>query len=61
MLFTPFLHLPCIKQELYLEHNQIEEIEEICFNQTKNLNILVLRHNKLDESRIAPLAWIHHE
>ncbi|XP_054832116.1 extracellular matrix protein 2 [Eublepharis macularius] len=53
--------LPHSIEELYLDNNQIEEITEICFNQTKNLNIIVLRHNKLEESRIAPLAWINHE
>ncbi|XP_070591887.1 extracellular matrix protein 2 [Erythrolamprus reginae] len=53
--------LPHSIEELYLDNNQIEEISEICFNHTKNLNIIVLRHNKLEESRIAPLAWINHE
>uniref|UniRef100_A0A8D0C9S0 Extracellular matrix protein 2 n=1 Tax=Salvator merianae TaxID=96440 RepID=A0A8D0C9S0_SALMN len=53
--------LPNSIEELYLENNQIEEITEICFNHTKNINTIVLRHNKLEESRIAPLAWIHHE
>ncbi|KAG8128245.1 hypothetical protein E2320_015111 [Naja naja] len=53
--------LPHSIEELYLDNNHIEEISEICFNHTKNLNIIVLRHNKLEESRIAPLAWINHE
>ncbi|XP_077181837.1 extracellular matrix protein 2 isoform X1 [Paroedura picta] len=53
--------LPHSIEELYLDNNQIEEITEICFNHTKNLNIIVLRHNKIEESRIAPLAWINHE
>nr|XP_056707053.1 extracellular matrix protein 2 [Euleptes europaea] len=53
--------LPHSIEELYLDNNQIEEITEICFNRTKNLNIIDLRHNKLEESRIAPLAWINHE
>uniref|UniRef100_A0ACB8EHZ8 Pre-mRNA splicing factor n=1 Tax=Sphaerodactylus townsendi TaxID=933632 RepID=A0ACB8EHZ8_9SAUR len=53
--------LPHSIEELYLDNNQIEEITEMCFNRTKNLNIIVLRHNKLEESRIAPLAWINHE
>ncbi|XP_058027311.1 extracellular matrix protein 2 [Ahaetulla prasina] len=53
--------LPHSIEELYLDNNQIEEISEICFNHTKSLNIIVLRHNKLEESRIAPLAWINHE
>ncbi|KAI4881105.1 hypothetical protein NFI96_024794 [Prochilodus magdalenae] len=52
--------LPPHLQELHLEHNLIEEISEGAFNETKNLNVVVLRHNKIDESRIAPLAWIDH-
>ncbi|KAM9409172.1 extracellular matrix protein 2 isoform 3-T3 [Pholidichthys leucotaenia] len=52
--------LPKSLLELYLENNLIEEISETVFNQTSNLNIVSLRHNKLDESRIAPLAWINH-
>lgn len=52
--------LPPSLLELYLENNLIEEISESVFNQTQNLNIISLRHNRLDESRIAPLAWIHH-
>ena len=48
-------------QELHLENNMIEEISEAAFNQTSNLNVVVLRHNKIDESRIAPLAWINHK
>lgn len=47
-------------QELYLENNLIEEISETVFNQSQILNVVSLRHNKLDESRIAPLAWINH-
>ncbi|NXK50571.1 ECM2 protein, partial [Chauna torquata] len=47
--------------ELYLENNQIEEVSEICFNQTRNINVIVLKHNKLEEHRIAPLAWINQE
>ncbi|XP_003217706.1 extracellular matrix protein 2 isoform X1 [Anolis carolinensis] len=53
--------LPHSIEELYLENNEIEEITDICFNHTKNLNTIVLRHNKLEEGRIAPLAWINHE
>ncbi|XP_074861909.1 extracellular matrix protein 2 [Carettochelys insculpta] len=53
--------LPTSIQELYLENNQIEEISEICFNHTSNINIIVLKHNQLEESRIAPLAWINQE
>ncbi|XP_069499970.1 extracellular matrix protein 2 isoform X2 [Ambystoma mexicanum] len=53
--------LPTSIEELYLEHNQIEEISETCFNRTNNLHTIVLRHNKLEESRIAPLAWIYNE
>lgn len=48
-------------QELYLENNQIEEVSEICFNHTRNINVIVLKHNKLEEHRIAPLAWINQE
>ncbi len=47
-------------QELYLENNLIEEISDTVFNQTLNLNLVSLRHNRLDETRIAPLAWINH-
>lgn len=52
--------LPTSLLELYLENNLIEEISETVFNQTHNLNVVSLRHNKLDETRIAPLAWINH-
>lgn len=52
--------LPASLQELYLENNLIEEISDTVFNETMNINVVVLRHNKLDESRIAPLAWINH-
>uniref|UniRef100_UPI0037E8A051 extracellular matrix protein 2 n=1 Tax=Semicossyphus pulcher TaxID=241346 RepID=UPI0037E8A051 len=52
--------LPVSLLELYLENNLIEEISETVFNQTHNLNVISLRHNRLDESRIAPLAWINH-
>ncbi|XP_062441202.1 extracellular matrix protein 2 [Rhea pennata] len=53
--------LPSSIEELYLENNQIEEVSEICFNHTRNINIIVLKHNKLEENRIAPLAWINQE
>ncbi|NXU71872.1 ECM2 protein, partial [Oreotrochilus melanogaster] len=53
--------LPDTLEELYLENNQIEEVSEICFNHTKNINVIVLKHNKLEEHRIAPLAWINQE
>ncbi|XP_066553951.1 extracellular matrix protein 2 isoform X4 [Amia ocellicauda] len=53
--------LPASIEELYIENNVIEEISETAFNHTRNLNVIVLRHNKIDESRIAPLAWINHE
>ncbi|NXD95347.1 ECM2 protein, partial [Chaetorhynchus papuensis] len=53
--------LPATIEELYLEHNQIEEVSEICFNHTRNINIIGLKHNKLEEHRIAPLAWINQE
>ncbi|NXA45231.1 ECM2 protein, partial [Nothocercus julius] len=53
--------LPTSIQELYLENNQIEEVSEICFNHTRNINVIVLKHNKLEENRIAPLAWINQE
>ncbi|KAL4655835.1 extracellular matrix protein 2 isoform X2 [Arapaima gigas] len=52
--------LPPSLLELHLENNLIEEISEMAFNQTTNLNVVVLRNNKLDETRIAPLAWINH-
>uniref|UniRef100_A0A8C2CCG5 Extracellular matrix protein 2 n=1 Tax=Cyprinus carpio TaxID=7962 RepID=A0A8C2CCG5_CYPCA len=52
--------LPASLLELYLENNLIEEISEMAFNHTTNINAVVLRHNKLDESSIAPLAWINH-
>lgn len=47
-------------QELYLENNLIEEISEAVFNHTQNLNVVSLSHNRLDETRIAPMAWINH-
>ncbi|KAG5835856.1 hypothetical protein ANANG_G00248450 [Anguilla anguilla] len=53
--------LPASLQELHLENNVIEEISETVFNHSRNLNIVVLRHNRLDETRIAPLAWINHK
>ncbi|XP_007951197.1 extracellular matrix protein 2 [Orycteropus afer afer] len=53
--------LPASIEELYLENNQIEEITEICFNHTKMINVIVLCYNKIEENRIAPLAWINHE
>ncbi|CAB1422088.1 unnamed protein product [Pleuronectes platessa] len=52
--------LPPSLLELYLENNLIEEISETVFNQTRNLNVVSLRHNRLDETRIAPMAWINH-
>ncbi|XP_056303226.1 extracellular matrix protein 2 [Danio aesculapii] len=51
--------LPESLLELYLENNLIEDISEMAFNHTTNINVVVLRHNKLDESGIAPLAWIN--
>lgn len=53
--------LPPSLLEVYLENNLIEEISDSVFNQTTNLNVISLRHNRLDESRIAPLAWINHK
>ncbi|KAM8931160.1 extracellular matrix protein 2 [Pelodytes ibericus] len=53
--------LPASIEELYLENNEIEEILETSFNHTPNLNTIILRHNKLEETRIAPLTWILHE
>ncbi|XP_048403277.2 extracellular matrix protein 2 isoform X2 [Stegostoma tigrinum] len=50
--------LPPSIEELYLEDNEIEEISEVSLNRTTNLNVMVLRNNKLDETRIAPFAWI---
>nr|XP_015813767.2 extracellular matrix protein 2 [Nothobranchius furzeri] len=52
--------LPRSLLELYLENNLIEEISETAFNQTSNLNVVSLRHNKLDETMIAPMAWFNH-
>ncbi|XP_070704214.1 extracellular matrix protein 2 [Pempheris klunzingeri] len=52
--------LPMSLLELYLENNLIEEISEAVFNQTQSLNVVSLRHNRLDETRIAPMAWINH-
>ncbi|XP_034058223.1 extracellular matrix protein 2 isoform X3 [Gymnodraco acuticeps] len=52
--------LPKSLLELYLENNLIEEISETVFNQTQNLNVVSLRHNRLDETKIAPLAWFSH-
>ncbi|XP_034020669.1 extracellular matrix protein 2 [Thalassophryne amazonica] len=52
--------LPATLLELYLENNLIEEISETVFNQTLSLNVVCLRHNKLDETRIAPMSWINH-
>ncbi|XP_026871053.2 extracellular matrix protein 2 [Electrophorus electricus] len=52
--------LPPSLQELHLENNLIEEISEGALNQSTNINVIVLRHNKIDESRIAPLAWLNH-
>ncbi|NXG24837.1 ECM2 protein, partial [Grallaria varia] len=53
--------LPATLEELYLENNLIEEVSEICFNHTRNINVIGLKHNKLEEHRIAPLAWINQE
>ncbi|KAM9361904.1 extracellular matrix protein 2 [Symphorus nematophorus] len=52
--------LPRSLLELYLENNLIEEISETVFNQTQSLNVISLRHNRLDETRIAPMAWFSH-
>ncbi|KAK7136807.1 hypothetical protein R3I93_016997 [Phoxinus phoxinus] len=52
--------LPASLLELYLENNLIEDISETAFNHTTNINVVVLRHNKLDESSIAPFSWINH-
>ncbi|XP_038839844.1 extracellular matrix protein 2 [Salvelinus namaycush] len=53
--------LPPSLLEVYLENNLIEEISDCVFNQTTNLNVISLRHNRLEESMIAPLAWINHK
>lgn len=42
-----------------MENNLIEEIPEGAFNQSQSLNVISLRHNRLDETRIAPLAWFN--
>lgn len=52
--------LPPTLQELYLEHNRIEEISDTVLNKTQSLTLISLRNNRLEETRIAPLAWIHH-
>ncbi|XP_029006183.1 extracellular matrix protein 2 isoform X2 [Betta splendens] len=52
--------LPPSLLELHLENNVIEEISETVFNKTSNLNVVSLRHNRLEETRIAPMAWINH-
>ncbi|XP_060925605.1 extracellular matrix protein 2 [Limanda limanda] len=52
--------LPASLLELYLENNLIEEISDSVLNQTRSLNVISLRHNRLDETRIAPMAWINH-
>ncbi|XP_028301986.1 extracellular matrix protein 2 isoform X2 [Gouania willdenowi] len=52
--------LPKSLLELHLDNNLIEEISDTVFNQTSLLNVVSLKHNKLDETRIAPLAWINH-
>lgn len=57
---STFVCGPSGSQELYLENNLIEEISEAVFNQTENLNVVSLSHNRLDETRIAPMAWINH-
>ncbi|XP_056380010.1 extracellular matrix protein 2 isoform X3 [Hyla sarda] len=53
--------LPASIEELHLENNQIEEISETVFNHTVNLNMVVLRYNQLEETRIPPLTWIYHK
>ncbi|MGH0129199.1 UNVERIFIED_CONTAM: hypothetical protein FKN15_037639 [Acipenser sinensis] len=45
--------------ELHLAGNVIEEVSEGVLNKTLNLSVLVLSNNRLQETRIAPLAWIH--
>ncbi|KAK6466664.1 extracellular matrix protein 2-like [Huso huso] len=51
--------LPPSLQELHLAGNVIEEVSEGVLNKTLNLSVLVLSNNRLQETRIAPLAWIH--
>ncbi|GCB70443.1 hypothetical protein scyTo_0001281 [Scyliorhinus torazame] len=53
--------LPPSIEELYLDHNDIEEITDVSLNKTINLNVMVLSNNKLDEIRISPFAWIRLE
>lgn len=60
MMSKVWLFYCFVIQELYLENNRIEEISETVFNQTHSLNVVSLRHNRLDETRIAPMAWINH-
>ncbi|XP_077582873.1 extracellular matrix protein 2 [Stigmatopora nigra] len=52
--------LPASLQELYLENNLIREIPAGVLDGSRELNVLSLRHNGLEETRMAPLAWIHH-
>uniref|UniRef100_A0AAV2MIV3 Extracellular matrix protein 2 n=1 Tax=Knipowitschia caucasica TaxID=637954 RepID=A0AAV2MIV3_KNICA len=56
----PSLQVRQSLQELYLEHNLIEEISDTIFNQTQSLTLISLRNNRLEENRIGPHAWIHH-
>ncbi|XP_041035460.1 collagen alpha-2(V) chain-like [Carcharodon carcharias] len=51
--------LPPSLRELHLENNHIEEIPGGLLNKTLDLTTVVLRHNRLQENRIAPQAWIH--
>uniref|UniRef100_A0A8C5QYP0 Extracellular matrix protein 2 n=1 Tax=Leptobrachium leishanense TaxID=445787 RepID=A0A8C5QYP0_9ANUR len=53
--------LPASIEELHLENNEIEDILETSFNHTTNLHTVILRHNKLEETSIAPMTWILHE
>ncbi|XP_041130806.1 extracellular matrix protein 2-like isoform X2 [Polyodon spathula] len=51
--------LPHSLQELHLAGNVIEEVSEGVLSKTLNLSVLVLSNNHLQETHIAPLAWIH--
>ncbi|XP_046529651.1 extracellular matrix protein 2-like [Equus quagga] len=50
--------LPASLQELHLSTNAIEEVSEGALNRSRNLRVLVLSNNRLQEDRLAPRAWI---
>ncbi|XP_006002571.1 extracellular matrix protein 2-like isoform X2 [Latimeria chalumnae] len=52
--------LPASLQELHLDSNLIEEVSEGILNKTLKLSVLVLSNNRLQETHLAPMAWINH-